>query len=255
MTSAGELPAIIAGVRKRAKCGDLEIEQIQFLESLADELDALAQQEPLAFANQDDPEDLIDPLRLQASRENNGARGKSIAATYTRPLDAGPAADRTAQVDELLDQVDQAREFVKEAVKQRDAAVAALEVIAQQGPIYGPDGTRSSWRHWTEIAREALGGLSERGNQTASQESDVYLVQAVKDGEAWAPSTNELQDVMREAQRWRLVAELFDGATTGRSERILEDLRLPEGEPWRPFGEIVDAAIADANNVLPRPER
>ncbi|WP_440986241.1 hypothetical protein ACQHIH_21310 (plasmid) [Xanthomonas sontii] len=33
---------------------------------------------------------------------------------------------------------------------------AALELIATQGPNYGPDGTRQTWRHWSDIAREAL---------------------------------------------------------------------------------------------------
>ncbi|MDQ1090661.1 hypothetical protein QE400_000074 [Xanthomonas sacchari] len=33
---------------------------------------------------------------------------------------------------------------------------AALEVIATQGPSFGPDGTRQTWRHWAEIARDAL---------------------------------------------------------------------------------------------------
>lgn len=32
----------------------------------------------------------------------------------------------------------------------------ALERIASQGPHYGPDGTRETWQHWCEIARDAL---------------------------------------------------------------------------------------------------
>ncbi|MCD7096902.1 hypothetical protein [Stenotrophomonas sp. MMGLT7] len=33
---------------------------------------------------------------------------------------------------------------------------AALELIAAQGANAGPDGTRTSWRHWSDIASEAL---------------------------------------------------------------------------------------------------
>lgn len=31
-----------------------------------------------------------------------------------------------------------------------------LERIATQGPHYGPDGTRETWKHWSDIARDAL---------------------------------------------------------------------------------------------------
>lgn len=44
----------------------------------------------------------------------------------------------------------------------------ALERIASQGPHYGPDGTRETWQHWSDIARDALAdspkGGSERGH-------------------------------------------------------------------------------------------
>lgn len=44
----------------------------------------------------------------------------------------------------------------------------ALERIATQGPHYGPDGTRETWKHWSDIARDALvdspKGGSERGH-------------------------------------------------------------------------------------------
>ncbi|MCW0399337.1 hypothetical protein NB700_001893 [Xanthomonas sacchari] len=33
---------------------------------------------------------------------------------------------------------------------------SALELIANQGPNFGPDGTFRSWRHWSTIASEAL---------------------------------------------------------------------------------------------------
>lgn len=32
----------------------------------------------------------------------------------------------------------------------------ALREIASQGPHYGPDGTYKTWRHWADIARDAL---------------------------------------------------------------------------------------------------
>ncbi|WP_267122731.1 hypothetical protein [Xanthomonas sacchari] len=50
---------------------------------------------------------------------------------------------------------------------------AALKSIATQGPNYGPDGTRNTWRHWADIAREALAdelslASSARGNERSS---------------------------------------------------------------------------------------
>lgn len=38
----------------------------------------------------------------------------------------------------------------------------ALRVIAAQGPSTGPDGSRKSWKHWSEIARDIL--TREEGN-------------------------------------------------------------------------------------------
>lgn len=32
----------------------------------------------------------------------------------------------------------------------------ALHLIANQGPHYGPDGTLKTWRHWADIARDAI---------------------------------------------------------------------------------------------------
>lgn len=41
-------------------------------------------------------------------------------------------------------------------VKEVEALRATLERIAKQGPNYGPDGTRETWKHWAVIAQEAI---------------------------------------------------------------------------------------------------
>ncbi|WP_243350837.1 hypothetical protein [Stenotrophomonas acidaminiphila] len=40
-----------------------------------------------------------------------------------------------------------------------------LERIATQGPHYGPDGTRETWKHWSDIARDALADSPKGGSE------------------------------------------------------------------------------------------
>lgn len=51
--------------------------------------------------------------------------------------------------------------------------------------------------------------------------------------------------------RWELVARAFDTSTTGRSERILQDLGLPDDEAWKPFEWHVDQALAGQQPLGP----
>ncbi|WP_282275242.1 hypothetical protein [Stenotrophomonas sp. PS02297] len=53
---------------------------------------------------------------------------------------------------------------------------AALEQIATQGPHYGPDGTRETWKHWSDMARDALIAASPKGGSAATE-----LLSAAKD--------------------------------------------------------------------------
>lgn len=48
----------------------------------------------------------------------------------------------------------------------------------------------------------------------------------------------------RDAARFRVIAAMFDSATTGRSERILEDLGFEAEQAILPLSVIVDTAIA-----------
>ncbi len=43
-----------------------------------------------------------------------------------------------------------------------------LERIATQGPHYGPDGTRETWKHWSDIARDALADSPKSGSDEAA---------------------------------------------------------------------------------------
>lgn len=45
-----------------------------------------------------------------------------------------------------------------------------LERIATQGPHYGPDGTRETWKHWSDIARDALVDSPKGGSEAEVQE-------------------------------------------------------------------------------------
>jgi len=51
-----------------------------------------------------------------------------------------------------------------------------LERIATQGPHYGPDGTRETWKHWSDIARDALADSPKGG----SEERDAALAELIE---------------------------------------------------------------------------
>jgi hypothetical protein len=63
-----------------------------------------------------------------------------------------------------------AEERIRRARAEERAAAAAreaelrrvLKTIADQGPNYGPDGTRETWVHWSEIARAYLADLEKK---------------------------------------------------------------------------------------------
>lgn len=61
------------------------------------------------------------------------------------------------------------------------------------------------------------------------------------------PTTSDIQD----AARFREIARRFDSSTTGRSERILEDLGLDPDDAIQDLAVIIDAAIAARGHSEP----
>lgn len=60
----------------------------------------------------------------------------------------------------------------------------ALERITSQGPHYGPDGTRETWQHWSDIARDALADSPKGGSE--SQQAGAQAIAIVHmDGYRW----------------------------------------------------------------------
>lgn len=51
---------------------------------------------------------------------------------------------------------------VQAAEARAERLAEALRVIANQGPHYGPDGTYKTWRHWADIAHDALAQEEDR---------------------------------------------------------------------------------------------
>ncbi len=70
-------------------------------------------QEPVAFANPDDADDVVGLNRLQSIRESNGTPGKVIAAKYTKPLYNAPPL--SAQAVDLGQLRSLARSWIVEA--------------------------------------------------------------------------------------------------------------------------------------------
>lgn len=53
-----------------------------------------------------------------------------------------------------------------------------------------------------------------------------------------------------DAERYRLISQLFDDATTGRSERVMEDLGIPIELAHRPLSETLDPILAASGRLV-----
>ena len=76
----------------------------------------------------------------------------TIAVSAMAEREAALVAER----DALRKMWAQAESDIAALVREVEALRATLERIATQGPNYGHDGTRETWKHWADIAQEAI---------------------------------------------------------------------------------------------------
>jgi len=105
--------------------------------------------------------------------------------------------------------------------EQRDALAQAIAAAAVKGGI----------------CRE---GASLTGPQLLMLCADMGDALAVK---AQCAQPDPDSQVVRDAARWRLIADRFDHETSGRCQRVLADLGFNEDDYLKPLADIVDAAL------------
>lgn len=95
--------------------------------------------------------------------------GEALLSLEARLMEIQPILEDQPKQDQLAADL-RAAANISRCSEQRQAGLIAenaalrrhLQVIADQGPNFGPDGTCMTWRHWRDLAKDALAEIPGR---------------------------------------------------------------------------------------------